>query len=214
MHSVEEQVFAAVTVDIIGSTTVYENTGRSVRERLLAVLDAVNSRFGSELAVPFGITIGDEFQGLMRNMTSVPWAIYRIRAELIPLHCRIGVGIGPVASSLLPYTRDMEGPAFTMSREALDEAGGSRLTVYRMDDAVLQEAVNTIAMLTDAIRSDWTEKQWQAVRAYLEHGSWTCAAQALGITKQAVARRIRSLHWQEVHEATSSLETLLARLSG
>ena len=211
MHTTSKQIYAAVTVDIIGSTAMYESTGEPIRARLLTVLESINRRFEDYLAVPFGITLGDEFQGLVRDVRATPYIIYHIRAELIPLRCREGVGIGPVASGLVSSTRDMEGPAFSMSRNALDETKErkNRFTLYRMDDKLLQEAANAIAMLVDTIQGSWTEKQWQALRAYLEYGSWPRVAEALQITRQGVVRRIKPTHWQEVHEAISSLQLLL-----
>ena len=202
--------YAAVTVDIIGSTRIYEETGQLIRPRLLEVIDFANERFREDLAVPFSITLGDEFQGLMRNVAVCPWTIMRIRLQLHPLKCRVGVGIGTVAGELAAATREMEGSAFTMSRNALDEAKQQgRLTVYQTDDEAITQTANAISMLIDVIQNKWTDKQWEAVRAFDEYQGLTRAGEALGQTPQTMRDRLQRTDWQEVLEAVNALEAVL-----
>lgn len=66
------RIYAAVTVDIVESTKIYEETGQPIRPKLLEVMSLINERFHDDLAVPFSITLGDEFQGLLRNVSACP----------------------------------------------------------------------------------------------------------------------------------------------
>ena len=211
MEERSKQLYAAITADIVGSTAVYGETGRPIRPKLLEVLDALNCRFRDELAVPLRITLGDEFQGLAKKPSACPRIIYDARLHLSPLRCRFGVGIGMVVSGLADTTLEMEGPAFSLSREALEVAKKQkgRLTVYRTEDRILEEAANTVSILIDIVQSAWTSKQWEAVRSYTASGDLAAAGADLGITPQAVSDRLRMTHWREIADASHSLSHLL-----
>lgn len=207
----DQGVYAAVTVDIVSSTQVYEATGQPLRPTLLKVTSAINERFGTCLAVPFGITLGDEFQGLVKEPAVCPRIIHHLRLLLHPLKCRVGVGMGEIASPLAASTSEMEGPAFSRSRAALEKARNTnRHTVYDSGIEALDVAANTISQLIDLTQSEWTSKQWMAVRAYAIHGNLARAGEELGISPQGVDRRLGATHWREVAEAVESLSFLIS----
>lgn len=205
-----QRVYAAVTVDIVSSTQVYEATGRPLRPILLKTTSAINEQFGDSLAVPFGITLGDEFQGLVKEPAACPRITHYLRLLIHPLECRVGVGIGEIASPLAASTSEMEGPAFSRSRAAIEKARRTnRRTVYESGIDALDTAANTISLLVDLIEAEWTDKQWEAVRAYTTHGNLARAGRELGITAQGVERRLQSTHWREIAEAVESLSILI-----
>jgi hypothetical protein len=204
-------IYAAITADIVGSTQYYEATGKPMRPRLLEALERVNRKHHADLAVPFTITLGDEFQCLALSPSECPHIINDIRLELYPLRCRAGVGIGTVVSELVNSSAEMEGVAFAFSREALDMAKHSRdkLTLYRTSDERLQMIANTVSGLIDVIQGEWSDKQWEAVKLYTELGDMAKVGNALGIRKQSVDDRLKSAYWQKVAEAMDYLAELL-----
>lgn len=209
----DQRVYAALTVDIVSSTQVYEATGRPLRPILLKVTSAINEQFGEFLAVPFGITLGDEFQGLVKQPAACPRIIHHLRLLLRPLECRIGIGIGEIASPLAASTSEMEGPAFSRSREGVEKARNTnRHTIYESGIDALDIAANTISLLIDVIQAEWTTKQWEAVRAYTTHSNLARAGRELGITAQGVDRRLQSTHWREIAEAVESLSILIGHV--
>jgi hypothetical protein len=206
------QVYAVITADIVGSTQAYEVSNEPLRPRLQEVVRTINSKFHDDLAVPFHITLGDEFQGLVHDLTACPLVIWMIRMVLNPLRCRVGVGIGSVASALSDSTLEMEGVAFSMARRSLETAERqSRLTMYRIsDDPRIEESANTISLLVDTMQKDWSERQWEAACLYAEHGTTASVGSALHISRQAVEQRLRSAHYYEIREAVGSLSALFA----
>jgi hypothetical protein len=209
-----DRVYAAITADIVGSTEYYKANGKPLRPRLLEALAKVNARHAQALAVPFAITLGDECQGLVSNPGDAPLVVHDLRLQLSPLKCRVGVGIGPIVSELAESTAQMEGLAFSMSREALDATGAtkSRLTMYRAENTGLESVANAISLLVDAVQSRWTEKQWEAVRLRSEVGQLAKIGGELGISWQAVDGRLHQAHWHEVEEAVASLGGLMTHI--
>ena len=210
---VADRVYAVITADIVGSTEYYKANGKPLRPRLLEALEKVNARHAEALAVRFTITLGDEVQGLVTNPADSPRVVYDLRLQLSPLKCRIGVGVGSIVSDLVESTAQMEGAAFSLSREALDATRmlKSGLTAYRAENKGVENAANAVMPLVDAVQSRWTDKQWEAVRLYSEHKDLAKAGHALGVALQSVDDRLRPTHWQDVEESLRCLGDVIAR---
>lgn len=206
-----DRVYAAITADIVGSTDFYKTNGKPLRPIFLDVLAEVNRLHAAQLAVPFTVTLGDEVQGLVSDPADSPHVAYDLRLQLSPLKCRIGVGIGSVVSDLAESTTQMEGQAFSMSREALGiaERPKPRQTVYRVEDRVLESTANAMMLLIDAIQGRWTVKQWEAVRLYRDYNDLSRAGDAIGLAPQSIDDRLRPTHWRDVDEALSELSRLI-----
>lgn len=206
-----DRIYAAITADIVGSTEYYRANGKPLRPTLLETLEKVNLRHRDHLAVPFTITLGDEFQGLLAGASPSPQVIYDLRLQLSPLKCRVGVGVGSIVSGLAESTVQMEGQAFSLSREALDvaERHKSAATVYRATSKQIESAANGLWPLIDAVQSKWTAKQWEAVRLYAELKDVSRVAAILGVTSPSVEDRLRPTAWREIQAALSLLSDCL-----
>lgn len=211
-----DRVYAVITTDIVGSTEYYKTNGKPLRPLLIEVLGEVNRRHADALAVPFTITLGDEFQGLLSDPGKCPRVIHDLRLLLSPLKCRVGVGIGPIVSELMQSTAQMEGLAFSMSRDALSaaEKAKSALTVYRSEDSTLDSTANAISLLIDAVQSRWTDKQWEAVRVHSRVKDLARVGEQLGMTMQGAEHRLRSTHWREVEQGIECLSASLSQSCG
>lgn len=209
-----KHIYAAITADIVGSTRYHQENGEPIRPKILDALNQINLSHAEELAVPFSITIGDEFQALVKSPTDSPMIIYHLRLLLNPLKCRIGVGIGGVVSDLMKTTTEMEGPAFSYSRDAIDMLKNRRelVTAYAGSDPKLASIVMGITALVDIIQNSWTSKQWEAVQLYDELHDLAAVGLKLGITPQSVEDRLRVTHWREVIHASNKLSELLDML--
>lgn len=207
-----DRVYAVITADIVGSTEYYKATGKPLRPILLDALARVNQRHQDDLAVPFSITLGDEFQGLVADVAKCPRVIHDLRLQLSPLKCRVGVGIGSIVSDIAESTTQMEGLAFSMSRDALGtaEKAKSGLTVYRVEDSMLERTANAMSLLIDVIQSRWTDKQWEAVRLHGELGGVLKAGLELGVKSPSVEDRLRPTSWREVEQGVDALSNLLS----
>jgi hypothetical protein len=213
---VNDRIYAVITADIVGSTEYYKANGKPLRPRLLEVLGKVNSLHADSLAVPFTITLGDEFQGLVASPADSPRIVHDLRLQLSPLKCRIGVGIGPIVSELAESTSQMEGLAFAMSREALDQASKAKsgVTRYRCEDASVEHTSNTISLLMDAIQGRWTQKQWEALRLYSELADVSKVAASIGVKPPSVEDRLRPTARREMEQALTLLSSCIGSCAG
>lgn len=83
------------------------------------------------------------------------------------------------------------------------------MTLYLTGRDDIHDCVNTICMLIDTIQSDWTANQWQAVAYYSRLKTMKEVGLHLGISGQAVEKRIRLAHWSDVESAIENLSKIL-----
>ena len=102
-------------VAIIGdikSSKQLENR-RSVQARFKEVLDSINNEYRDDIASKFMITLGDEFQGLLKNGSAAVFIIDKIEREMYPIKFRFGLGVGEITTDInsnMPLGAD--GPAY------------------------------------------------------------------------------------------------------
>jgi len=174
---------SCLTVDLIASR---RNTNRSATQtRLEEAIDQANRSLSAAIVVPFSVTLGDEWQGLVDSPAAALEADFLFRDLLHPLAVASGVGMGGVSTPLRDRTPLMDGPCFHRAREALARAKDRRgqATVLASGDPLLDEAVNALCMLLHGLAARWTPKQFQSLQAYVNHGTEAAAASALGVTQ-------------------------------
>jgi hypothetical protein len=176
-------VLTCLTADLVGSRKDRARAGTQLR--LEEAIREVNRSLADSLAVPFSVTLGDEWQGLAASPAAALEADFRFRHLLYPVPVASGVGTGGLSTPLRERTSLMDGPCFHRAREALGRAKERRgpAAVLASGDPLLDEAANALCLLLHALAGRWTEKQFRSLEAYLSHGTEAAAARALGVTQ-------------------------------
>ncbi len=192
-----------ITADVIRSSEARDATAQ-----LPAKLAYVSHPL---LAAAFSVSRGDEIQGVCRGALQAPELVRHLRFACLPLRLRVGVGIGEVeAGAGAASSWDMNGSAFRRAREALESLGkhAAPRTAVRSGDPELDEAVNAVWALMDAIERRWTARQWQAVHHYERLGTYEAAGKALGVALQNVQKRCKAADWPALRQAEQALRRL------
>ncbi|MDM7831215.1 helix-turn-helix domain-containing protein [Cellulomonas edaphi] len=203
----------ALTIDQRGSR-IHGDRVEDFLARLAALLERADPT-GAAVVRPFERTVGDEVQAVLDDP--------RVVVDLALSVARdggwsVGIGAGPVDEPLPESARAGSGAAFILARTAV-EAAKSRsrsvaLAVRAVDDGAGRdaEAVLVLAAATAARRS---EQGWQVVDAMAEAGlRQEDVAERLGISQQAVSKRLRTALWAEEIAARSAAVRLLALAAG
>ncbi len=174
---------SCLTADLIASRR--DRNRAASQDRLEGALRHVNRALAESIAVPFTVTLGDEWQGLLATPAAALEADFLFRHLLHPLPVASGVGAGGVSTPLRERTALMDGPCFHRAREALGRAKARRdpATVLASGDPLLDDAVNALCLLLHGLAGRWTEKQFRSLDAYLTHGTEAAAARAVGVTQ-------------------------------
>lgn len=160
-------------------------------------LGLINTEFASDIAVNFQITLGDEFQGMVKNLAAIPIITSTLREQLYPINVRLSIGIGPITTNINNIISKMDGPAFHLSRKGMSQISQEeeRITIYTTNDEKTNDILNAITLLTDILLQKRTDKQWQAIRLYRKERNLKKVADKLNVKFQNVHKRLQAAHW-------------------
>ena len=198
-----------ITLDLKASRKISERI--VIQREIKELLKALNRQYTPELLAEFMITLGDEFQGVLKTPAKVYDIFLAIHDQLhLPFYC--GIGVGSIETELSRKVIEMDGPAFHRSREALEEAKKiDKELVVNSGNDTLDQILNALLALLSVIRSKWTKKQREIV-AYLggrPEIPQVEVARKFGVTKQSISKTLASAHWKTVETAEQVVRRLL-----
>lgn len=189
-------VYTVVTADIIKSRRIERR--ESEQGRIIRYLDELNGELGSFLTSQLSLSSGDQIQAVVSERAQAPALLTRLRGGLLPLRLRCGVGFGELTTSVHSSNPGwMDGPAFHNARRALDGLkGGPHGRTCWVGFGPVDDWLNALYGLLDAIQSRWTSGQWSAIRAYERFGQYEPAGKAMGISGSGVYQHCAAAHWE------------------
>lgn len=211
--------YIAVIGDIKHSKQLADR--REVQLRLSGILDAVNRDYEKQLASKFMITLGDEFQGLLKTGSKTAYILDAIERELYPVRLRFGIGVGEIVTGIradLPLGAD--GPAYYNARDAIEALkasekkkmelkGNAKIRIQGYDD--LSEVINTLFSLMTVVRETWTARRVQIINAYLQCGeTQEKTARSLGIHQSNVQKALAASNFYSYRSALEAISKLLS----
>src|SRR3954454_19576754 len=192
--------------------TVDQVDSRHQEDRVAGALDLVGRIAGDRLLLPPDRSAGDEFQML----TGDAGTALELTLELTRTRgWSVGVGVGPVRGPLPESVREATGAAFVAARDAVDAAKKSphRFFLAAAGSGVLPgEGVRALVELVLAIRARRSDEGWEVVDLVRDGRTQASAAEALGITPQAVSLRLAAAQWRLEEAAVPALVLLLEDL--
>ena len=112
-------MYLALIADVIDSKIVQERF--DLQKQLEKTLQKINELFKDYLASSFTLTLGDEFQALLKMDAPVFQIIDTLRSELKPTQLRFGIGLGEIVTDIDPLQSiGADGPAYWNARAAIN----------------------------------------------------------------------------------------------
>lgn len=185
----------------------------AVQQRLETELAQVSRALADELSSAFVITLGDEFQGLLRRPEAAMPALSILEERLPDLPVRYAFGWGALATRLRPEAIGMDGPCFHAARDALELAKREqRWAAVRgfgeRHDAIL----NGMLRLLGEVRGRWTHTQAATVRAMRRAHTQREVAAQRGVSESTVSKALKGAMYDATIEAEAAVTALLADL--
>lgn len=195
-------MYLALIADVIDSKMVQERF--DLQKQLEKTLQTMNELFGEFIASNFTLTLGDEFQGLLKVDAPVFQIIDTLRSELTPTQLRFGIGLGEIVTDIDPLQSiGADGPAYWNARAAINlvhqknDYGNTQ--IYFSSGKEKQDFfVNALIASGEAIRSGWRGSQEEILLdllkrcVYSENFSQQDLAQSLEINPSALSKRLKS----------------------
>lgn len=215
--------FVAVIGDIKSSKHL--DNRRAIQSCLKEVLDAVNDEYRDELASKFMITLGDEFQGLLKTGAAAVFIVDKIEREMHPVKLRFGIGVGEITTDInagMPLGAD--GPAYYNARKIINELKASEkkkmeskvnVKIEVQNHAEISELINTVFSLLTTIKETWTSRQVEIINVYLEcGGTQEDAARVLQINQSNVQKALACSNFYTYRKAIESVAKVLSEIKG
>lgn len=214
--------YIAIIGDIRESKKLCERN--ETQEKLKRILDNINKNFESDISAKFVITLGDEFQGLLRNYNYVFNIIKYIQKEMYPVNIRFGVGVGKISTDIISEAAiGADGPAYYAARNMIDElreqekklknkAADIQVAFYNRECFEITE-INTLLSLIRLIEEEWTEKQRFTIWDMEQFGgNQEECARRMDVTQSTVARRLYDGNYITYERAKKTIAEAFKRI--
>ncbi len=213
-------MYCAVIGDIISSKLIKER--EKTQDNLKKILDEINLKYDSLIAARFTITLGDEFQGLMRSPDKLIEAIDIIKSKIYPVRLRIGIGIGSIDTKIDKNAAlGADGSAYHNAREAISSIKqskhryqqpqhGIKLCSGELHDYFEDELFNSIFVLCNSIENNWTDKQRNLVwDTQFYQKTQRELAKEYGINQSSIQRRLKASNYYAYKYAIDNIQNSL-----
>lgn len=178
---------------------------------LADALATVNRTYGESIRADFAAVKGiDEVVGVLDDVRAVYDVVKTVYDAIHPQQVRFVVVRGAI--DVNPGGTDataMDGPAFHDANERM-EAVERRDLLFDLDggDPTVDGLVAGTVNLVLTLREDWTDREFQVVRARERAATQREAAAELGLAQQTVSDALRRAHWKRVHQVERFLDTI------
>lgn len=208
--------YVAIIADIVSSKEIKNR--KEVQDKLNKVIDHINMTYAENIASQFVVTLGDEFQGLLFDISRLLEIIDVILFEMYPITLRIGVGIGPITTEIKPEVAlGADGPAYHQARNAITYIHDNEMRnatydtsiVIFPDEKPIVKLINLALLHYSAIFKSWDAHLFDAVRLMLEKKNQLEASQELKVTQSAITKRLKTAHYYNFHHTRAELDKVM-----
>lgn len=197
-------------------TVTINQRDRGAGDRVPELLKAL-ARLRPE--VPFDRTVGDEAQAVFASPEpALDAALLALRDDACGgVRWNVGIGVGRLDEPLPLGVAEVRGPGVVFSRHAVERAQGTgegpAIAVDGADPGLAHDAEGVLRLLGLAIVKR-TAAEWRVLDLLTPgvRGQQKAAADALGITTQAVSKAIARARWPEEWAARPAAARLLGLL--
>jgi len=214
--------YIAIIGDIVNSKEI-SNRDAS-QKKLQSILDMINQEYERDIASNFMITLGDEFQGLLRCGENTMNIITQIEIKMYPVSIRFGIGIGEIITDInrnIPLGAD--GPAYHYARDMVENLKNNRKKSKRVESNIMLRSdaqntsidllLNSILSLCSTIKLKWTNRQREIIFDCIEYGAnQKETAKRLGITQSSVQKSLAASGYYSYKNAIDTVSKTLCKI--
>lgn len=195
------QKLLAIIGDIIDSKNIKNRN--KVQNKLNRVLKKMNKDYKEYIVSQWTITLGDEFQVLIKPNIEIFKMLDYISYKMDPVNIRFGLGFGEIYTDI-QYERSIgsDGPAYWNAREAIsiihqnNYYGNSKISFKSENEN--DDILNNLIYYTDWMRENWTRTQKEILYTLLEDDIYDenfkqkPLVKKIGVSKSSISRRVSS----------------------
>ncbi len=212
--------YVAVIGDIVNSKKI--SNRKEFQLKFQNVLKHINEKYADDIASNFMITLGDEFQGLLKFGKNVMSIISEIEIAMMPIQIRFGIGIGKIDTEInhdIPLGAD--GPAYHNARYMIDKLKEKKYETDYSNIMISSEGnnnqidilLNSMLSLCSTLKSKWTNRQIEIINCYVESDkNQYKTADKLGITQSSVNKALNNSGFYSYQKAIETVNCTLSEI--
>ena len=185
-----------------------------IQKRLESTLTRANREAHDDLAAGLVITLGDEFQALLRRPEAVLQVIVILESALEEIPVRYGLGWGGLSTDLRPTAIGMDGPCFHAAREALAEGKRANrwITISGLG-AEADQILNGILGLMGTVRARWTPIQARTVSQMRTASTQREVAATRRVSESTVSKALNAALYDSMIDVEHAVRALLRQFT-
>ncbi|MBI9014633.1 MAG: hypothetical protein JEZ08_20510 [Clostridiales bacterium] len=213
-------MYCAIIGDIIESRAMQDRS--DVQRKIKKILEEINEKFKDDIAARFTITLGDEFQGLLKSSKPLMEIIDLIKLKFYPNKLRFGIGFGEMYTEIIAeHAIGSDGPAYYAARKAIEDIKKSNnryeqpdqdIQIYNYDenDKYKFDLLNSALSLCTLIEKGWTDKQREVITHLLfDDKSQREIANTIGLKQSSVQRRLTTGGYFTYSKARETIQSFI-----
>ncbi len=197
-----ENLYIGIIGDIVNSRELRDRNHTQIK--LEKTLQAINKKYSECIVSEFLITLGDEFQGLLKPTATAYRILCEITEEMYPVQIRFGLGYDKISTNLKREALAMDGPVFYLAREAVKTAHDSvgHTVVFKSGALNVHEEthINLMFQSLSVIKKLWDDSFWKIIKYLREGRTQSDIANIIGTSQPYISKLIRNAYWKEVKE--------------
>lgn len=200
-------MYAVLMGDIVGSERA--RSLKAVHRAFNKAIDSANERYAPRIASPLTITLGDEFQGLLRSLADA-WrvaTVLRIRLLVATVACRFVIGTTELETPLNPKQAwNMMGGGLSAARDKLNDKRS--VNAYRFSlprEPIMESLMDAVGDALTQTEREWTPTQLEYFSKIHDSRRTNAeVAKGLGVSERSLYKVLHAAH-AEFHRRQSDV---------
>lgn len=235
-------ICSVINMDIVNSRGI--NNRVQIQNIIKNYLNTLSNKYKKELLSPITITLGDEWQIVLKDISKSYTIITEVNEFLNNYHIKTysGIGIGSISTEIYNNSSNMDGEAFINARNAINIAKKSGDTikskvnrVYLNEYSIMEKdevaislvsdgdystvqigyIINALIENTEILINKVTPKQWVVIKSYREAGSYKKMVEdGVSNSKSDISQKLNSAEFFVIEKNIKLIEKLFGNYRG
>jgi hypothetical protein len=210
--------YLAVIGDIIDSKKIKNR--EVVQNAMGLAFDKLRRDYQDLFVSKFTMTIGDEFQALLKPKAEV-WKLLDHLMIYSPVSYRLGLGFGKIRTKINPeQSLGADGEAFWRAREAIIKVhvqnwNGRSHVLFKGSDEKQDGVINSLILSSEMMKSAWTKTQYTLFSSLINEGIYHVDfnqkhfSETIGISESSLSKRLTASNIKIYFQLRQTLGQLL-----
>ncbi len=188
---------------------------RSVlQKKFSAALSTVQKRYAQHIVSPLTVTIGDEFQAVLKEPSHLFALLYEIEQSLKTVTLRYGFGIGAISTAInYQAAIGMDGPAFHNARTSIEQARKTKTRYgFICGDPVIDKRINVLLNWIDISTKSWPPEKHTILHLYCKRVTQKEIARSVSMSQSAVSQHINAPAFRLIRQTHLLIQDEINRL--